>query len=316
MTQGTSIGKAIVVGLLLFFVTIGVSPCVAEHQKALMTLRFEGNWLYVGGSGPDNYSKIQYAIDNASDRDTVFVYDDSSPYVENVTIGKSLTLRGEQKNSTLIEGAVHITTSEVTFCHFTLQNEDSVGVNVFSPTKEITDVVISDNIINNISWNAIQARNASVTIERNILKNNGRGVALSFSNAIIEYNIIHHNWQGISGWVNGLMITYNDIRYSTVGIGIGSLSPSFILKNTLQDNKYGIFLDFCIFQVVKQNNFINNSVVNAQFFNVFFTRWVQNYWDDWIGFGPYLIFGTYGLFNVPRFYFDWHPAQEPHDITG
>jgi hypothetical protein len=33
-----------------------------------------GNTLYVGGSGPNNYSKIQDAIDNASGRDTIFVH--------------------------------------------------------------------------------------------------------------------------------------------------------------------------------------------------------------------------------------------------
>ena len=33
-----------------------------------------GNWLYVGGSGPGNYSVIQDAVDNASDGDTVYVY--------------------------------------------------------------------------------------------------------------------------------------------------------------------------------------------------------------------------------------------------
>jgi hypothetical protein len=34
----------------------------------------KGNWLYVGGSGPGNYTKIQDAIDNASNGDTVFVF--------------------------------------------------------------------------------------------------------------------------------------------------------------------------------------------------------------------------------------------------
>ena len=32
-----------------------------------------GNWLYVGGSGPGNYTRIQDAINASSDGDTVFV---------------------------------------------------------------------------------------------------------------------------------------------------------------------------------------------------------------------------------------------------
>jgi hypothetical protein len=45
--------------------------------------------LYVGGTGEGNYSRIQDAIDDAVDGDTVFVYDDSSPYYEHIRINKS-----------------------------------------------------------------------------------------------------------------------------------------------------------------------------------------------------------------------------------
>ena len=41
---------------------------------------FYGNILYVGGSGPGNYTKIQDALDNATEGDTVYVY--SNTYYE------------------------------------------------------------------------------------------------------------------------------------------------------------------------------------------------------------------------------------------
>ncbi|KAA0009241.1 MAG: hypothetical protein FE036_00850, partial [Thermoplasmata archaeon] len=44
------------------------------------------NILYVGGSGPNNYTKIQDAIDNASNGDTIKVY--NGIYKENVVINK------------------------------------------------------------------------------------------------------------------------------------------------------------------------------------------------------------------------------------
>ena len=68
--------------------------------------------LYVGGIGPGNYTKVQDAVDNASSGDTVFVYDDSSPYKENISISKSLTIRGENKQTTIIDGS-HRTGSRV-----------------------------------------------------------------------------------------------------------------------------------------------------------------------------------------------------------
>lgn len=46
-----------------------------------------GNKLYVGGTA-NNYTRIQDAINAANDGDTIFVYDDSSPYYENLIINK------------------------------------------------------------------------------------------------------------------------------------------------------------------------------------------------------------------------------------
>ena len=60
--------------------------------------------MYVGGSGPGNYTRIQSAIDYAFDGDTVFVYDDSSPYYENIEVKKSVYLIGENKDTTIING--------------------------------------------------------------------------------------------------------------------------------------------------------------------------------------------------------------------
>ena len=52
----------------------------------------KGNNLYVGGTGEGNYTKIQDAIDDASDMDTVFVY--NGTYYENVFIDKTINLIG------------------------------------------------------------------------------------------------------------------------------------------------------------------------------------------------------------------------------
>jgi len=65
---------------------------------------FDGNVLYVGGLGPGNYSNIQDAVDNASDGDIVFIYDDSAPYVELIDINVSIHLIGEDKHTTIIDG--------------------------------------------------------------------------------------------------------------------------------------------------------------------------------------------------------------------
>ena len=65
------IRKGLAVGIILLFIEICIIPAIAQDiEKPLSTSR--GNWLYVGGSGPGNYTKIQDAIDNAFDDDNIF----------------------------------------------------------------------------------------------------------------------------------------------------------------------------------------------------------------------------------------------------
>ena len=59
------------------------------------------NILYVGGIEPNNYTKIQDAIDDATDGDTVFVY--NGTYAENININKDLTLTDTRSASTTIQ---------------------------------------------------------------------------------------------------------------------------------------------------------------------------------------------------------------------
>lgn len=79
---------------MFFIITIG-----AEEHYAFSN----GNILYVGGSGANNYTSIQDAIDDAENGDIVFVYDDSSPYYECIIINKSIELKGENKYTTVIK---------------------------------------------------------------------------------------------------------------------------------------------------------------------------------------------------------------------
>ncbi|KAA0002007.1 MAG: hypothetical protein FE044_03675, partial [Thermoplasmata archaeon] len=96
-----------------------------------------GNILYVGGSGPNNYTKIQGAINAASNGDTIFVY--SGTYYENVVIDKSIHLVGEDRNTTIIDGnhagdVVNITADRVTMEGFTIRNGDGwpyAGVKIY-----------------------------------------------------------------------------------------------------------------------------------------------------------------------------------------
>ncbi|MHA2367036.1 MAG: hypothetical protein ACXAC7_23995, partial [Candidatus Hodarchaeales archaeon] len=102
------IKKKIVLSLSIFFIFSMITPIASSNykistlEKSEINIQNRGDTLYVGGSGPDNYSSIQGAVNAAQDGDTIFVY--SGVYFENVLIPKTVTLIGEDKETTIIDG--------------------------------------------------------------------------------------------------------------------------------------------------------------------------------------------------------------------
>lgn len=93
-------------GIIFFLIFGSVVPSFGRYVKdTTHHIIFHGDILYVGGSGPGNFTKIQDAVNEACSGDTIYVYDDSAPYFEHVVVNKSITLIGEDKNSTEINGS-------------------------------------------------------------------------------------------------------------------------------------------------------------------------------------------------------------------
>ena len=81
--------RGLVIGIFVLLAVSSIMPITGSllikkqistnNEMTDIPVNTHGNIYYVGGNGPDNYTKIQGAINDASDGDTVFVYDDSSP---------------------------------------------------------------------------------------------------------------------------------------------------------------------------------------------------------------------------------------------
>jgi parallel beta-helix repeat protein len=141
-----------------------------------------GTTLYVGGSGPGNYTSIQSAIDNASDGDTIFVY--NGTYYENIVIYKTINLIGESKTGTIIDGnrsgdVVNVTADHVKIKGFTIQKCGSLlydaGIELQSNYTNISDNIIQDNRFgmylyysnnNTINSNLVQSNKFGVRVHR------------------------------------------------------------------------------------------------------------------------------------------------------
>ena len=88
--------------MIIIVVPASGSSIYNQLEKEITDELTNGKTLYVGGSGSNNYTKIQDAIDDASDGDTVYVYE--GLYVGFIEINCSINLIGEDKNSTIIDG--------------------------------------------------------------------------------------------------------------------------------------------------------------------------------------------------------------------
>ena len=308
--------------LVLSFLFVGISIIPTNAQ--LIKKEFDsvlsdsnGTILYVGGSEPGNYSKIQDAIDNASDGDMVFVYEDSSPYFENVYINKSILLIGENKDTTTIRGepqfaffaTITIITDKVTVCNFTIEKNSSSyffeGIYILSSDNIITQNKIQDNsqgislkegaTNNTISHNTIRRNrfygiyvydSTHNTISNNyIMYNRYAGICLknaSYNN--IKNNIISSNLIGISIEETLFESNENHIHNNHIdqnhdyGITIRRATGTLIENNNISRSEIGIDLFHCSSTYIKNNNFITN-ILPAFFEDSYNNIWMNNYWN-------------------------------------
>ena len=258
------------------------------------------NILYVGGSGPRNYTRIQYAIDNASYGDTVFVYNNT--YFENLFINKPLMLVGENKTSTIINGGMENDT-----IHVCVDSDNTTIIN-FTICKcgtSAQDAILEVHSHNNL-------------FSELVIKDGNNGLLFFASN---NNTVTHNVFSNISYYAidffsgNKNTISHNRITESHYGIVLditGKSNCNTISVNTISDNTIGIVI-FHSQNYITNNNFINNIFHAVSIYN--YARgapsrntWDANYYDTWRGIGPKIILG----FPFPNA--DFHPAHDPYEL--
>jgi parallel beta-helix repeat protein len=197
--------------MLLFATSYSVAGKMNNYEPLIekQTESKYGYYLFVGGNGSGNFSTIQDAIDNANDGDTVFVFDESSPYYENIVINKSIDLIGENKDTTVIDGrgykwTVFVLSEKVLVTGFTIQNatREDIGAGIYIYENINYIEIISNQIMNNrygiyiyeSGWHKPKSQYGYLgafynIIYRNSISNNSIGIRLVYS----CYNIIQSN---------------------------------------------------------------------------------------------------------------------------
>lgn len=280
-----------------------------------------GPW---NGTAEYPYLSIQDAINHAFNGFTIYVK--NGTYNEHVVINKTITLRGENKNTTIIDGGglddvVTVSVPDVKISGLTVQNSGTLLYNAGIKTLSL---------------------NSNLTIENTIIHDNEIGIFLNYGYAqswnILRNNSIYHNTKGLyAHWANsnriaGNTIVMNDengiemehcmranitgnIISDNGGCGIylrGASNDNIINgKNTIRNNTVGLKLSESNNNIITKNNFINN-LEQASFYNAFSTTWKRNYWDDWRFFRARPIQGFLGQRQIPWLNFDRHPAHRPY----
>jgi parallel beta-helix repeat protein len=234
--------------IMLTLLFIGMLTLAFKIQP----VKAEPRTWYVDDSGGADFTKIQDAIYAASLGDTIYVY--NGTYYEHIYIYKSLTLIGENKYATIIDGSgyglyfawygavVTITATRVNFTNFTVRNAgwtEYSGIAVY--LHDASFCSINDLVILNSRFGIAPL----VYSKDNIISNN------TITDA--EYGIVNFNpWPSRNNVVVGNSISNS----SEAGIYFNYPYNITVSGNTISNSGYGIH-----FQMGGSTNTVFNNII-------------------------------------------------------
>jgi len=194
---------------------------------------------------PDDYARIQWAVDNASAGDTIIVRD--GLYYEHVNVNKQLTLKSENGSANCIVDAggsgspITLNADGISIERFTVRNSlwPNAGIKVYSSNN-----CIKGNNISNNYYGILLSSSSKNSITGNNISNNVHGISLysSSENSIKGNNISNNDYCGIYLWYSSEnSITGNNISNNDYcGIELGYSSNNAITSNMMTND--GVFI--------------------------------------------------------------------------
>ena len=326
---------------LLFVGTCLVSASTNQQETAP---RPTGNTLYVGGSGPGNYTRIQDAIDNATSGDTVFVF--AGLYHEHLRVNVSIMLTGEDQQTTIIDGQnknysiIGILCPDVSVSGFTIRDcgqfNNAAGIYIHADRASIIGNTITCN--KTTGMEGIWCWNSSGTIiQGNTITNHFYGLALEYCvKSTLTDNVVTaiRDWGIILGNTNESSVTANLITENSGGIYLRDANANTVSGNNIAHNTKVIGLveldGTTTDNDIVSNNFMRNTGLGPWFLlgqqSHSKNHWDKNYYGRPL-LHPKIILGEKEILSIPGvpfhfppmslvipwFAFDWHPAQTPYN---
>jgi parallel beta-helix repeat protein len=229
--------------------------------------------VYVDDDAPSSWyhatqvRTIQEGIENASSNNTVFVY--NGIYYENVIVNKTITLLGEDKNTTIIDannvgGVVTVIADNITIEGFTIQNAGyhANGIITHSSGNFFTGNKILDN--SNVGiW--LDEGSSSNTISQSYITGNLFGLISKTDcpdNLICE-NIFSENRYGLKlEYSSNTIVSGNSLHDNEYdAIQIEHVNDITIIRNIIENNpQIGVKLYDGIHVNISNNSFLANGI--------------------------------------------------------
>jgi len=215
--------------------------------KFSVPVKAEPRTWTVDDDGLADFHTIQEAVNAATSGDTIYVYDGT--YLEsNIVLDKhNLSLVGENRENTIIDGSLHywiliVTAQNVTITGFTIQNSPSGTGGIF--LNNAAKTIISNNLIRNHDSGIYSAFSNENLIENNWIADTYAGIILSSvcGENRISNNYVIGNFRGIdlSNGAHDNEIENNNIVQNTYGVSI-SFDNNSITGNQITNNDVGIY---------------------------------------------------------------------------
>ncbi len=287
-----------------------MSTCLFLLFFFVFTIVLSAETIYVDESGSGDFTSIQDAIDFANESDIIHVY--SGTYDENLLISKSVHIRGDDKDSTFIQG---------------VQSSTEHTMKVTADNVSIREVTVSNELRQSQDFPCVFVDSTSdFVLDSCILTYGERGVYLQYAiDAEISNCVIQNNDQkGVKLYfADGCLIYDNQIKNNGDGLRLHGSDGNMIYQNMISGNGYGILVSASVDNVFYENEFSANSAGNAEDTTLGSNSWSHNqkgnYWDDYneydsdndgIGDTPYSIPGGENVDSYPLGVF-LTPTLEP-----
>ena len=225
--------------------------------------------LYVGGSGPGNYTLIQAALDNVTAGGTVYVF--PGTYHERIVINKPIHLIGDEKTSTIIDGGnveyvVILEADNSALSGFTITHSGKTfpeaGVYVKSDGNSISGNLLTDNFY---GMRLESTKNNMIT--SNVIIYNLRcGIYFSrASDNILTGNIVsNHSFNGFGLYEfsnNNTLLENIFSQNNFSGINIRDSMGNHVVDNRILGNRIGLHVPSPEYNTVVHGNvFSQNSI--------------------------------------------------------